>query len=239
MTDDLENLIKPQTPTADRPLLGLTVLIVEDSRFASEALRLLCLRSGARIRRADTLAHARRHLQVYRPNVVLVDLGLPDGSGAELIDELNRTMPRVEVVLGMSGDTGTEGVAKTAGADGFIAKPIANLGTFQHAVLDALPESVRPSGLRPVSNEEINPDLIALQDDFVHVADILNASAGEDVLDYIAQFLAGIARTAGDEEMVDAADTLAKHRQQGLPYGAVIARVADLVHERIDTARVI
>ncbi len=96
--DDLDPFAPHQTPTAKRPLLGMTVLVVEDSRFASEALRLMCLRSGARIRRADCLRSARRHLQVYRPSVAIIDLGLPDRSGLELIEELNRATPRVGVI---------------------------------------------------------------------------------------------------------------------------------------------
>src|SRR5210317_1182874 len=86
-------------PTSARPLLGLTILVVEDSRYACEAMRLLCLRSGARIRRADCIRSARRHLQVYRPSVVIIDLGLPDGSGGDLIRELATTEPRVDVIL--------------------------------------------------------------------------------------------------------------------------------------------
>ena len=123
MPDELESLMMKQVPTADRPLLGLTVLVVEDSLYACEAMRLLCLRSGARIRRADSLKSAHRHLSVYRPVVVIVDLGLPDGSGAELINELAIQAPRVAVILGISGDTDGEEVAIAAGADGFLEKP--------------------------------------------------------------------------------------------------------------------
>ena len=50
-----------------QPLAGLTILAVEDSRFASESLRLLCLRSDARLRRADSLDQADRHLSVSAP----------------------------------------------------------------------------------------------------------------------------------------------------------------------------
>jgi DNA-binding response OmpR family regulator len=83
--------------------LGLTVLAVEDSRYASEALRLMCLRSGARIRRADCIASAKRHLNVYRPSVAIVDLGLPDGSGLDLIRDHAGGQVARPIVLGTSG----------------------------------------------------------------------------------------------------------------------------------------
>ena len=113
-------------PTPDRPLAGLTVLVVEDSRFASEALRLMCLRSGARIRRADCLASAHRHLNTYRPSVAIVDLGLPDGSGLTLIEEVHKTRLRVPVLLATSGAerAAAEQAALAAGADGFLPKPV-------------------------------------------------------------------------------------------------------------------
>ena len=118
--DHNESLTLANTPTARRPLLGLTILVVEDSRYACEAIRLMCLRSGARIRRADCLRSARRHLSVYRPSVVIVDLGLPDGSGLDLIAELASAIPRVTGLLGLSGNTGMAAEAINAGADGFL-----------------------------------------------------------------------------------------------------------------------
>jgi hypothetical protein len=46
MEGELDTLVMQPRPTRARPLLGLTVLVVEDSRYSSEALRQMCLRSG-------------------------------------------------------------------------------------------------------------------------------------------------------------------------------------------------
>ena len=156
------------TPTANRPLLGLTVLVIEDSRFACEAMRLLCLRSGARIRRADSVRSARRHLKVYRPTIAIIDIGLPDGSGIDLIADLTSTSPRPEVVIGTSGDD-FEADVLAAGADGYLAKPLTSLSVFQECILSCLPSDRRPNGLRALSDENVEPDPLAYQDDIAHV----------------------------------------------------------------------
>lgn len=227
------------TPTADRPLLGLTVLVVEDSRYACEAMRLLCLRSGARIRRADNLKSARRHLQVYRPSCLVIDMGLPDGSGADLIEELTGAMPRVPVILGTSGDDNGEDIAIAAGADGFLAKPVHSLATFQHAVLSRMPADRCAPGPRAITDETVEPDQVAYRDDMAHVANVMTEDSDDGTLDYVAQFVRGVARSAQDTALADAADRLARARAQGSPVTSDAARLAGLVQERLQDRKAI
>lgn len=238
--DDIDPLLPPlRTPTANRPLLGLTILVVEDSRFACEAMRLLCLRSGARIRRADCLKSARRHLKVYQPSVVIVDLGLPDGSGAELIMELASASPRVSVILGTSGNDDAEKQAISAGANGFLAKPLTSLASFQQAVLSHMPLDQQPPGPRVMSDEIIKPDPMAYQDDMAHVASVLNNESSEDIQDYLAQFVGGVARSAQDTTLIDAAEALAASRRRGASTAPEMKRIAGLVQERLLQKRAI
>ena len=207
MPNDFPDFLSQRKPTPGRPLQGQTVLVVEDSRFACEALRLLCQRSGARIRRADTLRSARRHLQAFRPSVVIIDLGLPDGSGADLIRELASAKHRISAIVGMSGDDGSAEVALEAGADAFLAKPIATVGQFQSVILSALPQP--PAMLRAVSEDQVAPDRLAVRDDLARVAAVLAEATDERSIAYVAQFLGGLARIAGDEELEAASRTLA------------------------------
>ncbi|MEZ5685161.1 MAG: response regulator [Paracoccaceae bacterium] len=230
MSDDLTAMMYPAQPSAQRPLLGLTVLVVEDSRYASEAMRLLCLRSGARIRRADCLASAHRHLATYRPGVVIVDMGLPDGSGADLIREIRAMAPPVPVVLGTSGDSGVGPAALAAGADGFLEKPLESLAAFQQAVLAALPAERRPNGLNALSDEMVHPDPIALRDDLHHMAEMLSEAPDTGTLSYAAQFLTGVARSAHDMALASAATALTR---KGGPRAADISRLTEMVNDRI------
>ena len=96
-----------QAQLPGRPLSGLTVLVVEDSSFASEAMRLLCLRSGARIRRADSLRTAMRHLQTYRPAVVIIDeptRGIDIGNKSQIYDFIDRLVRAGKAVIVISSE---------------------------------------------------------------------------------------------------------------------------------------
>ena len=209
----------PPSPTLFGPALpmqGLTLLAVEDSRFACEALRLMAQRSGARLRRAETLRDARRHLAIYRPDLVLVDLGLPDGPGTSLIRDL-ALAPGGPVVLGLSGDPSGRGAALAAGAAGFVEKPIGGLAEFQSVILRHLPG--RSDQMADPATPTPEPDRLALREDLARAAGMLAQGPDAGQRAYLARFLTGIARSTRDSALARAAADLP---------GADAARLAHL-----------
>ena len=186
------------------PLQGVTILAVEDSRFACEALRLMARRSGARLRRAETIEAARRHLRVYRPDVMMVDLGLPDGRGEVLIRDLVTSARRPLVVLGMSGSPEGRGKALAAGADGFLDKPLQNVAQLCRALRPLLPElDIQPPPIGGTGR--LNLDPLALRDDLAFAAAALQGSPGPERQRYVSAFLSGVAVHADDSDLAEAA----------------------------------
>ncbi len=236
MPEQLEDFLMTRAPTPERPLLGQTVLVVEDSRFACDAMRLLSLRSGARIRRADSLKSAARHLSTYRPSVVIIDIGLPDGSGLDLIREIAGSNQRISVILATSGDDVMEGAAMEAGADGFLPKPISSLAAFQTAILDILPASDQPRGPRSIPEDIIDPDPLALKEDLAHAVEIMRAGPEDSPVDYVTQFLSGIAEAAQDDALQAAADALAAHTRAGTPGHSAFSELESLITARLAAA---
>ncbi len=190
-------------------LQGLVLLAVEDSRLACEALRLMCQRSGARLRRAEGLASARAHLAVCRPDVVLVDLGLPDGRGETLIRSLTsgRAGPHPPLVIAMSGDPEGREAALAAGAAAFLEKPLPGLLAFQSAILAHLPDG---NSRQPIAAPDAGspPDALALRDDLARAATALAAGPNLAERAYLSGFLAGIARHTVDAPLGEASARL-------------------------------
>ncbi|MHA6347669.1 response regulator, partial [Roseivivax sp. CAU 1761] len=211
-THALPGAAAPAAATAARPLNGLTILVVDDSRFACEAVRLLCLHSGARLRRADCLHSARRHLQVYRPTALVVDLGLPDGSGLDLLAEQAAASPRIPALLATSGDPAAGAAARAAGADGFVPKPFPSVAAFQGAILELLPREWRLAAPRLADTRSVTPAPEAFRDDMQHAADTLSRPDAAARLGYAAAFLEGVARCAGDAALERAAQAARRGR---------------------------
>lgn len=179
---------------------GTTVLLVEDSRLISDAIRLMFRDTGGRLRRAETLCRARRHLSLYTPDVAIIDLGLPDGSGLELIREAVRRQMRVPLIIAISGQPELEGAAYAAGADRFIPKPIVSVAEFRAAFASACFPPLLPKPEHPATP----PDPCALRDDLFHALNLLEGAKQGERNTYALQFIEGLGRTLQDTDLLDA-----------------------------------
>jgi two-component system response regulator AtoC len=113
----------PRKPPAQD--VTLRALVVDDDpdfrTGLAEAVRL----EGFATSTAENLAEARRHLAESDPHVVLVDLSLPDGSGLDLLKEIEPNGGSPEVVLVTGQATVNSAVeALRLGATDYLTKPV-------------------------------------------------------------------------------------------------------------------
>jgi two-component system catabolic regulation response regulator CreB len=96
------------------------VLLVEDEPAIADAAAWALERSGCTVRRAATIAEARVGVDA-RPDILVLDLGLPDGDGLDLLRSLGGRLP--VVVLTARADEIDRIVGLELGADDYLAKP--------------------------------------------------------------------------------------------------------------------
>ena len=100
-----------------------TVLIVEDELEIRRFVRHVLTTEDMQVFEADTKQRGAIEAGTRKPDLVIVDLGLPDGDGIELIREL-RTWSQVPIlVLSARGSEAQKVVALDAGADDYLTKP--------------------------------------------------------------------------------------------------------------------
>ena len=100
-----------------------SILIVEDEPPIRRLLRTTLIAHDYRVHEAATGAEALSALRHHRPDLVLLDLGLPDIDGLALIARIRELGPLPIVVLSSRGDEGAKVAALDSGADDYVTKP--------------------------------------------------------------------------------------------------------------------
>ncbi len=119
--------------------MSATVLIVDDQPTIRKSLRHLLERKGYRACEADSGAAAVQSAQAEEPEVILLDLKLPDADGLEVLERLQGVCPEAAVIL-LTGHGSVE-VAVTAikkGAEDFLEKDPSSLEVTELRVEKAL-----------------------------------------------------------------------------------------------------
>ena len=123
---------------------GPTILLVEDDEDTREALRRDLTGRGFRVEPAADGRTALRRWEARRPDLVLLDLGLPDMEGARVLRRVRREAATPVVILSARGEEATKIAALEAGADDYVTKPFA-MGELHARLRAVLRRAARPA----------------------------------------------------------------------------------------------
>jgi two-component system KDP operon response regulator KdpE len=99
------------------------ILIIEDEPQIRGVLRTLLESENYRTIDAETAHRAEIEARAHRPDALLVDLGLPDGDGLEVIKRVRMWSPMPIIVLSARTQEEDKIKALDAGADDYVTKP--------------------------------------------------------------------------------------------------------------------
>jgi two-component system KDP operon response regulator KdpE len=99
------------------------IVVVEDEAEIRRFVALALARDGFEVHEADSLERGLIEAGSRRPDLLVIDLGLPDGDGVDLIRQLRGWSDAPVLVLSARTDEGDKIEALDAGADDYLVKP--------------------------------------------------------------------------------------------------------------------
>ena len=160
-----------------------TILLIDDDPGITASLGAFFERRGHLVVRASTAEDGVDAYLRVRPELVLLDLRLPDATGFDVLDRLAREEP-VIVMITAHGDIPLAVKAMQAGAENFLAKPVDP--SHLEAVVDRALEKARLRQLARYARERRNP---------VGLAALLGSSPPMRELAHQVELLAASGRT--------------------------------------------
>ncbi|HPP46913.1 MAG TPA: response regulator, partial [Accumulibacter sp.] len=99
------------------------VLIVEDEKQIRRFVRVAIEEEGCQVTEADTMAEGLLAAGARQPDLLILDLGLPDGNGIDLIRDLRAWSDMPVLILSARSQEQDKIDALDAGADDYLTKP--------------------------------------------------------------------------------------------------------------------
>ncbi|QWD96607.1 response regulator [Polynucleobacter sp. MG-6-Vaara-E2] len=178
-----------------------SILVVDDEMGIRELLNEILTDEGHTVYAAESAVQARTIREQMRPDLVLLDIWMPDTDGITLLKEWSKTGQLTMPVVMMSGhatiDTAVE--ATRIGALNFLEKPIA-LQKLLKTVSKALESS--PKYIEPQEDKAIQSGVTAPTPKSISTELALTAPEG--------QYISGIAKTYFDLPLREARDLFEK-----------------------------
>jgi len=136
------------------------ILIVEDEVEIRRVVRLILEAEGHDVFEADGVTRGHIEAGTRRPDLLIVDLGLPDGDGVDLIRELRSWSAAPVIVLSARTGEADKIAALDAGADDYLVKPFGAGELMARVRAQLRRHQQTPAGATTISFADISVDLI-------------------------------------------------------------------------------
>ncbi len=137
-----------------------TILIIDDEPHIRRLLRTTLSVNGHRVVEAATAGESLSQLRHEKPDLVILDLGLPDLDGLELLRRIRAESPVPIVVLSSREDEQGKVAALDLGADDYVTKPF-GIEELMARLRAALRHRLQQQGSRPLfQSGDLSVDLV-------------------------------------------------------------------------------
>lgn len=120
-------------------LAGKHILAIDDTPSIRTFLRISLLSHGAAFHEAATAEEGLAKSLLLQPDIVVLDLGLPDRDGLDILPDIMKTeKPPAVIILSVRKEQRTRDIAFELGAVGYVTKPF-----IMEDLLDVIYEQVK------------------------------------------------------------------------------------------------
>ncbi|WP_232825871.1 response regulator transcription factor [Chitinophaga alhagiae] len=126
----------PGVGKVQKQTMGALILIIDDEPDICHLLQLSLSKHGYKVKYVHALKEGMQFLKRQQPDILFLDIHLPDGSGLEALPAIKAQYPDLPVITISAYDNGMEKQkALTAGAARFLPKPF-NVGELQDIIYE-------------------------------------------------------------------------------------------------------